>query len=405
LSHLREEIGIDQLRPRVINGFVRNRLVDDVLLPLVGDAFAKQLGMVGPAQGLLLLISPPGYGKTTLLEYVADLLGFAMVKVNGPAIGSTVTSLDPNQADDAAAAAELVKLNRAFAMGTNTILLVDDIQHLHPEFLQKFIPLSDATRRIEGVIDGRAQTFDLRNKRFVVAMAGNPYTSTGAAFRLPDMLANRADVHNLGDLVGTTTMAAAFAQSYLENACGANETLRPLLSEGRRGIEALVTAASAGDVVQADQLRRQWSSAELGPVLKTLRHLVQVRDVLLKVNAAYIRSAQMTDAMRGEPAFQLQGSYRNMTRIAQRIVPVMTFAEVDDIIVDHYRTESQALAGNAAWNMAKWEVVVGRMDDSNLTEFKDRWRQARLSEDPAASLVSALRSIESALRGETFDEP
>ncbi len=251
------------------------------------------------------------------------------------------------------------------------------------------------------MIDGNARTFDLRGKRFVVAMAGNPYTSAGASFRLPDMLANRADVHNLGDLVGTPAMAAAFAQSYLENACGTNETLRPLLSEGRHGIEALIGSAISGDVVRTDRFRRQWSSAELGPILKTLRHLAQVRDVLLRVNSAYIGSAQTSDAMRGEPPFLLQGSYRNMARIAQRIVPVMTAKEVDAIVVDHYRTESQVLAAQAAWNMAKWHSVVGTSPggDRTLQEFRTRWHEARIAEDPAASLVSALRSIESALRG------
>jgi hypothetical protein len=404
LAGMRDALSVDLLRPRVITGFVRNRLVDEVLLPIVGNAVAKQLGLAGPSQGLLLLISPPGYGKTTLLEYVADLLGFAMVKINGPAIGSSVTSLDPAAAPDRAAAAELVKLNRSFAMGTNTVCLVDDIQHLHPELLQKFIPLSDATRRIEGVMDGEARTFDLRGKRFVVAMAGNPYTSTGASFRLPDMLANRSDVHNLGDLVGTPTMAAAFAQSYIENACGANETLRPLLAEGRHDIEILLAAAHSGSPVHSDQLRRSRSSTELGPMVKTLRHLVTVRDMLLRVNAAYIASAQLTDEMRGEPPFLLQGSYRNMTRIAQRIVPVMSDKEVVDVVADHYRSESQTLASAAAWNLAKWRTVVGvgaealSSGTDELGVLRSRWQAERTADDPAASLVDALRSIESALR-------
>jgi ATPase involved in DNA repair/ATPase family associated with various cellular activities (AAA) len=400
IAELRRTLSTDSLRPRVITGFVRNRLVDEVLLPLVGDAMAKQLGLNGPAQGLLMLISPPGYGKTTLLEYVADLLGFAIVKVNGPAIGSEVTSLDPAGAPDAASAAELVKLNRAFAMGTNTICLIDDIQHLHPELLQRFIPLCDATRRIEGVIDGEARTFDLRGKRFVIAMAGNPYTSAGASFRLPDMLANRADVHNLGDLVGTAAMSQAFAQSYIENACSSNETLRPLLAEGRHDIETLIGPAQTGTPVETNRLRRGWSTTELGSMVKTIRHLLQVRDVLLKVNAAYIASAQTTDALRGEPPFLMQGSYRNMARIAQRIVPVMTPSEVQSVIVDHYRSESQTLAANAGWNLAKWRRVVGFVapDDTELEDLRARWRELQASQDPVGTVVTALKAIEGALR-------
>nr|WP_274620437.1 AAA family ATPase [Colwellia maritima] len=46
--------------------------------------------------GLLLLISPPGYGKTTLIEYVASKLGMTFVKINCPSIGHDQLSLDPS---------------------------------------------------------------------------------------------------------------------------------------------------------------------------------------------------------------------------------------------------------------------------------------------------------------------
>lgn len=105
--------------------------------------------------GLLLMISPPGYGKTTLMEYVADRLGLIFMKINGPALGHDVLSLDPDQAPNATARQELEKLNLALEMGNNVMLYVDDIQHTHPEFLQKFISLCDGTRRIEGVWKGK----------------------------------------------------------------------------------------------------------------------------------------------------------------------------------------------------------------------------------------------------------
>ncbi|MFP3747828.1 AAA family ATPase, partial [Achromobacter sp. SIMBA_011] len=83
-----------------------------------------------------MLISPPGYGKTTLMEYVAHRLGLIFMKINGPALGHQVRSLDPAQAPDATSRQELEKLNLALEMGNNVMLYVDDIQHTHPEFLQ-----------------------------------------------------------------------------------------------------------------------------------------------------------------------------------------------------------------------------------------------------------------------------
>ena len=243
----RARLRLDDYRPRVMSAFVRNRLLDEVYLPLIGDNLAKQLGTAGAGQahrlqGLLLLISPPGYGKTTLMEYVADRLGLVLVKVNGPALGHEVTSLDPAQAPNATARQEVEKINFALEVGNNTLLYLDDIQHTSPELLQKFISLCDATRRVEGVRDGEPRTYDLRGKRFAVCMAGNPYTESGEQFRIPDMLANRADVWNLGDVL--TGREDVFALSFVENALTANPVLAPLAGRDRDDLALLVRLAS-----------------------------------------------------------------------------------------------------------------------------------------------------------------
>ncbi|MGV2480625.1 UNVERIFIED_CONTAM: AAA family ATPase, partial [Salmonella enterica subsp. enterica serovar Weltevreden] len=91
-------------------------------LPIIGANLAKQIGAVGndtrtDRMGLLLLITPPGYGKTTLMEYVASRLGITLVKINGPALGHKVTSLDPAEAPNASAREEVEKLNLALEMG------------------------------------------------------------------------------------------------------------------------------------------------------------------------------------------------------------------------------------------------------------------------------------------------
>ena len=134
--------------------------------------------------GLLLLISPPGYGKTTLMEYVASRLGLVFVKVNGPALGHGVTSLDPAAAPNATARQEVEKISFALEMGNNVLLYLDDIQHTSPELLQKFISLCDAQRRMEGVWDGRTRTYDLRGQAVRGVHGRQPVHRVGQA--VPD---------------------------------------------------------------------------------------------------------------------------------------------------------------------------------------------------------------------------
>lgn len=396
----RSRLHLDAHRPRVMSSFVRNRLIDEVYLPLIGDNLAKQLGTTGEAKltdtgGLLLLISPPGYGKTTLMEYVADRLGLLLVKISGPALGHSVTSLDPVEAPNATARQEIEKINFALAASNNTLLYLDDIQHASPELLQKFIPLCDATRRIDGVWDGQPHAFDLRGKRFAVCMAGNPYTESGSRFRVPDMLANRADVWNLGDVL--TGKEDAFAVSFIENALTANPVLAPLAGRDRGDLDTLVRLAANDPTAHADRLTHPYVPAELDRITAVLRHLLTVRATVLAVNAAYIASAAQSDATRTEPPFQLQGSYRNMNKIAQRIQPVMNEAELAAVIDDHYTAEAQTLTTRAEANMLKLAELRGTLTPEQAArwaELKSAYvRTQRLGgeeDDPAIRAVAAL---------------
>ncbi|MFJ5735560.1 DNA repair ATPase [Streptomyces microflavus] len=369
----RGRLRLDDHRPRVMSAFVRNRLLDEVYLPLIGDSLAKQLGTADAdrrtdSQGLLLLVSPPGYGKTTLMEYVADRLGMVLVKISGPNLGHDVTSLDPAQAPSATARQEIEKINFALEAGNNTLLYLDDIQHTSPELLQKFIPLCDATRRIEGVRDGEPRSYDLRGKRFAVCMAGNPYTESGEQFRIPDMLANRADVWNLGEVLSGRD--DVFALSFVENALTANPVLAPLAARSRDDLALLVRLAGGSDpTAHAEHLEHPYSAVELDAVLAVLRHLLTARDTVLAVNAAYIASAAQTDATRTEPPFRLQGSYRNMNKIAERIVPVMNDAELSAVVDDHYAGEAQTLTTGAEANLLKLAALRGTL----TAEQAERW--------------------------------
>jgi hypothetical protein len=372
----RTRLRLDEHRPAVLTAFVRNRLLDEVYLPLIGDNLARQLGATGDAKrtdqsGLLLLISPPGYGKTTLMEYVANRLGLVFVKVNGPALGHAVTSLDPAAAPDATARQEVEKISFALEMGNNVLLYLDDIQHTSPELLQKFISLCDAQRRMEGVWDGRTRTYDLRGKRFAVCMAGNPYTESGQRFRIPDMLANRADVWNLGDVLAGRE--DAFELSYLENALTSNPVLAPLATRDPGDLPLLIRLAEGDETVRPDRLGYAYSAAELEQVLSVLRKMRRVQRVVLRNNQAYIASAGQSDEARTEPPFKLQGSYRNMNKLAERIVPAMNDDELDGVIDDHYLGEAQTLTTGAEANLLKLAELRGRLTPAQAS----RWAEVK----------------------------
>ncbi len=398
----RQRLRLTEYHPKVMSAFVRNRLIDQVYLPLIGDNLAKQLGSLGEDKrtdqmGLLLLISPPGYGKTTLMEYVANRLGLVFVKINGPALGHAVTSIDPAEARGATARQEVEKISFALEMGNNVLLYLDDIQHTHPELLQKFISLCDAQRRMEGVWHGRSRTYDLKGKRFAVCMAGNPYTESGEKFRIPDMLANRADTYNLGDILhGKDDL---FALSYLENTLTSNPVLAPLTTRDPQDFFKLVRMAEGGESAP-DQLSHDYSSVELEEILAVLRKLLRVQQVLLAVNQQYIYSASQDDAYRTEPRFQLQGSYRNMNKLAEKVVAVMNEDELEALIDDHYAGEAQTRTSGAEHNLLKLAELRGTMSEAQ----QERWDEIKrgfarvqamggAEDDPAVRLIGQLGQV------------
>ncbi|RYY55761.1 MAG: AAA family ATPase [Chitinophagaceae bacterium] len=371
----RTQLKISEFEPKVLSSFVRNRLINEVYFPLIGTNLAKQIGSAGDDKrtsrmGMLLLISPPGYGKTTLMEYLAKTMGLHFVKINGPTIGHSITSIDPVEASTSGAREELKKINLALEMADNVMLYLDDIQHCGAEFLQKFIALADGQRKMDGIFEGVSRTYDLRGKRFCIVMAGNPYTESGEQFKIPDMLANRADVYNLGDVIGSTEQL--FNLSLVENAVAENRYLQRITNRSFDDLYKLVSyIETSSEMLPA--LEGNYAGQEVEDAIAVLRHIMAIRNLVVRVNQQYIASAAMKDRYRTEPAFKLQGSYRNMNKMVGKLVPLMNSAEVDTLMLSHYEGESQTLTSDAEANLLKLKELMGNQD----AKEKERWEQIR----------------------------
>lgn len=375
ISDYKQELKIQEFEPKVLSSFVRNRLINEVYFPLIGANLSKQIGALGEHQrtarmGMLLLISPPGYGKTTLMEYLAKVMGLHFVKINGPTIGHSITSIDPSEARTSGAREELKKINLAMEMADNVMLYIDDIQHCNPEFLQKFISLADGQRKMDGIFEGNSKTYDLRGHRFCIVMAGNPYTESGEKFKIPDMLANRADVYNLGDVIGNT--AHLFHLSLIENAIQENPYLQKIANKNLDDFYRLIEYTELHNDELPDIIGN-YTKQDLDEGIAVLKNVIKVRDIVIKVNQHYIASAAMKDAYRLEPPFKLQGSYRNMNRLVNRIVPLMNDEELMTLVISHYESESQTLTSDAEANLLKLKEIAGVLTANE----KERWEDIK----------------------------
>ncbi|MDL2213218.1 hypothetical protein LJC29_04555, partial [Bacteroides sp. OttesenSCG-928-N06] len=256
---------------------------------------------------------------------------------------------------------ELKKINLAFEMADNVMLYLDDIQHCSPEFLQKFISLADGQRKMDGIFEDESKTYDLRGKRFCVIMAGNPYTESGDKFQIPDMLANRADVYNLGDVIGDS--AHLFQLSLLENAIVENPYIQKVAGKSFNDFYNLVDYIESNSEMMPD-LEANHTTQEVDDFIAVIRNSLLVRNVVLKVNQNYIASAAMQDTYRTEPSFKLQGSYRDMNKMISQLVPLMNEKEVMTLVLNHYENEAQTLTADSEANLLKLKELAGILTEA-----------------------------------------
>ena len=95
------------------------------------------------------------------------------------------------------------------------------------------------------------------------------------------MLANRADIYNLGDIIGDKD--EAFKLSYLENCLTSNSTLRRLSGKSQQDLYTLIEMAK-GIELEGHSFESNHSAEEINEYISVLKKLIAVRDIVLRVN-------------------------------------------------------------------------------------------------------------------------
>ena len=180
--------------------------------------------------------------------------------------------------------------------------------------------------------------------------------------------------------------------------------LAPLATRDMADLYLLVERAM-GKEVSTNALSHAYSGAEVNEIVATLQRMLRVRDVVYRVNQQYIASAAQDDRYRTEPAFRLQGSYRNMNKLSEKISPVMNDAELQQLVSDHYLGEAQLLTTGAEENLLKLAELRGLLQGDELARWqqikRDFLRNKAMGADDAdvgGRVVAQLADIASALQ-------
>jgi hypothetical protein len=158
----------------------------------------------------------------------------------------------------------------------------------------------------------------------------------------------------LGDIIGGK--ATAFELSYIENSITSNSVISRLNGQSQKDIQTLIKVADGGDQASVE-FESNYSPEEVNEYVNLLQKMIVVRDIILKVNESYIYSAGQADEFRTEPPFRLQGSYRNMNKIVEKLSPVMNDDELRTTVLSHYENESQTLTTGAEFNFLKFKEM------------------------------------------------
>jgi hypothetical protein len=164
----------------------------------------------------------------------------------------------------------------------------------------------------------------------------------------------------------------AFSLSYIENALTSNPVLAPLATREMQDVYRFIRLGK-GETVPDTDFSHPYSGAEKNEIVGVLQRLFSVQETVMRVNRQYIESAAQADKYRTEPPFKLQGSYRNMNKLAEKVSAVMNDEELKALLRDHYLGEAQTLTSGAEENLLKLAELNGDLS----AEEQTRWEQIK----------------------------
>jgi hypothetical protein len=181
--------------------------------------------------------------------------------------------------------------------------------------------------------------------------------------------------------------------------------LAPLAGRDPSDVHKLIAMAE-GEPVALSELSHGYSGGEAQDVVALFQRALKVQRVLLRVNQEYIASASRDDRYRNEPPFKLQGSYRNMNKLVEKLAPVMNDEELERLLDDHYVSEAQTLTQGAEQNLLKLAELRNRLG----SEQSARWEQIKQGflrvqrmggkdDDPVARVTGTLSGLDTQLQG------
>ncbi|MES1187377.1 MAG: PilZ domain-containing protein, partial [Myxococcales bacterium] len=181
--------------------------------------------------------------------------------------------------------------------------------------------------------------------------------------------------------------------------------LAPLAGRDAQDTYKLI-AIARGEEIPLSDLSYGYGAAEVQEISEVFKRLFKVQSVLLRVNQEYIASASQDDRYRTEPPFKLQGSYRNMAKLTEKVVSAMNDVELERLIDDHYASESQTLTKGAEQNLLKLADMRGRLtpeQSARWLEIKDAFgrvqRMGGSDADPVARVTGTLSGLDLQLKG------